>query len=232
MIKTKHAFLAGILIALAASIALVAFLSTASTHTLAQTSATKNSDSDTSAADQSMPVMQNNDEMMTNMTSTMMDGMSMLATNSMSMADGVRVTGLNIEDDDEISVNLEYTGAGSAPRVTVAAMTVSTTGMMNMMMAEHHGQMMAMNNDMNMMTMGGMDGNNPGMMTMNIGQGNSSNGMQSSMMSMHNGVQSGSNVLVSGWVSPSTVTIKLEGSSTASGDEIGHIMVMVFPFSE
>lgn len=217
MLKIKHAFVGGVLVALTASVAALAIISMAATQTLAQ-SPGQNGDNTAGTADQNMPMMQNNDDMMTNTTSSaMMDGMSTLATNSMSMVDGVRITGLSIVDNDEISVNLNYTGTGNAPRVTLVAMTASTTGMMNMMMAQHHGQMMNMNNNMDMMAM-------------NAGQGNSS--MQSSMMSMHNGVQSGSNVLDSGWESPSTVTIKLEGRSAVSEDEIGHIMVMIFPFAE
>ena len=216
MSQVKHVLAAGILVALTAGVAALAILSSVA-QTLAQSSG-QNGDNATGNADQSMPMMQNNDDMMPNTSSlTMMGGMSMFATNSLSMVDGVRITGMNIEDNDEISVNLKYTGTGNAPRVTLVAMTASTTGTMNMMMTQHHGQMMNMNNNMDMMAM-------------NTGQGNSS--MQSSMMSMHDGVQSGSNVLDSGWESPSTVTIKLEGSSAVSEDEIGHIMVMIFPFAE
>lgn len=221
MLKVKHAFVGGILVALTAGVAALAIISMAATQTLAQSPSQNGDNTAGNADDQNMPMMQNNDDMMMTSTpsSAMMDGMSMLATNSMSMVDGVRITGLNIVDNDEISVNLNYTGTGNAPRVTLVAMTASTTGMMNMMMSQHHGQMMNMNNNMDMMAM-------------NTGQGNSSNNMQSSMMSMHNGVQSGSNVLDSGWESPSTLTLKLEGNSAVSEDEIGHIMVMIFPFAE
>lgn len=107
----------------------------------------------------------------------MMGGMSMLNINSMSMVDRVKVTGVNVESNYEISIDLKYSGNGSSPRITAAVMGITTAG----------------------------------------------------MMSMDNSMLSGSNVLESGWESPSTMTIKLHDSAT---DDLTYIMVMVFPFCE
>jgi len=69
----------------------------------------------------------------------------------------------------------------------------------------------------NMMPMSMMESDNSGSMM--------SDGMMPQKMG--EGIHSGSNVLNSGWNSPSTVTVKIQGNTTSDDD---HIMVMVFPY--
>lgn len=216
MVKTKsRTLLTAVLAALTIAIISASAFSIAATQTSAQTN------QEMTQGD--MTAMMQQDQASETPASTnatdMMGGMSMLNIDTMSMVDGVKVTGVNVESNNEISVNLKYTGNGSSPRITAVVMGVTTTGMMNMM---SHGQMM-MGDAM------GMNMAHENEQNSMSGGGNMSNGM-SPMISMNNSMLSGSNVLEPGWESPSTLTIELQGNTTT--DDIAYIMVMIFPFSE
>lgn len=140
----------------------------------------------------------------------------------MSMVPDVRITGISIVKDNELAVNLTYTGDASAPSITVVAMT-NHMAMMNMMMG-----------------MGGFSGNNMssvmihsstlGManMRMMMGGSNSSGIM---MDGTHSGIamnsQIGSTVIENGWQPVRAINIKLEGNGSAF--EASDLCVMVFP---
>ena len=58
---------------------------------------------------------------------------TMFSVNGMSMVQDVILSGVNITGDNQLSVNLIYSGNASSPSVTVVAMT-NHMAMMNMMM--------------------------------------------------------------------------------------------------
>ncbi len=139
----------------------------------------------------------------------------------MSMVPDVRITGISIVKDNELAVNLTYTGNGSAPSITVVAMT-NHMAMMNMMMG-----------------MGGFIGNNMssvmihssmlGMANMGMMMGSNSSGIM--MDGTHSGMamnsQIGSTVIENGWQPGRAINIKLEGNGSAF--EASDLCVMVFP---
>ena len=158
--------------------------------------------------DGSMAMTQNDDQSAmhsSDMKGSMMGGISVFSGEGMSMTDGVKVTGVAISGNNEVSANLRYFGSGDTPAVTVVAMTQSMD-MMSMMGSGDNGMMMSsgINTQKNMMN-------------------NSSDSMSMSMRT-----HSGSNVLNAGWKSDSAITIKLQGNTTAYDD--AHVMIMVFPF--
>jgi hypothetical protein len=150
---------------------------------------------------------------------------SMFSANGMSMVQDVRITGVSITGDNEISVNLTYSGNRSAPSVTVIAMT-NHMQMMGMMMCGSSmggmGGMMGsgMTGSQSMGNMDMMGGNTSSMMTPPYGN---HTGMGASMEP-----QTGSALVESGWQSEgNTVTIRLDGNTSAYGASDVH--VMVFP---
>lgn len=133
---------------------------------------------------------------------------SMFSASGMSMIQDVRITGVSITGDNEITVSMTYGGNGTSPSVTVVGMT------------NHRGMM-------DMMVGGGMGGMvNPGMTSMNSMGAmttNMTNSTQHGMIQM----QSGSSTLDAGWESGDEVTITLDGD--ASAYDAADVHVMVFP---
>lgn len=220
MVQKNYAFLAGLLSGLGIVIATIAVFSISATPTLGQENSAQSSNQNQmnqqmmlTGGDMAMDQMNMNNQSGMHQgsmsTSTMMEGMSIFSSEGMSMVDDVKVIGVTISGDKEISVQLRYVGNGTAPGVTAAVMT-HTRDMMSMM---------GSNSCMNMMN-NGMQGHENMMMTNDEG----SNSMHQTMMAP----TSGSNVLNAGWKSPSTITVKLQGNATAY--EAAHTMVMVFPF--
>jgi hypothetical protein len=127
----------------------------------------------------------------------------------MSMVQDVKITGVSIIGDKEIVVNLNYSGNGTSPDVTVVAMT------------NHMGMMAGMENRWSngMMSYGMMNTSAMGMYDM-PGHGN---GTQYYMMH----IQSGSSTADGGWESGDEVTVTLDGDSSAY--EASDVHVMVFP---
>lgn len=72
----------------------------------------------------------------------------------MSMVKDVRIAGISITSNNEISTNLKYTGSETSPRVTMVAMTTEmmSGGMMNMMMSMNGGSGSMMMDDSNQNT--------------------------------------------------------------------------------
>jgi hypothetical protein len=165
---------------------------------------------------------------------------SMFNVMGMSMVEDVDITGVSITGNNQVSVNLVYTGNGtSSPSVTVVAMT------------NHMPMMMMMMN--NMMIGGGSIGNmsrgimtmSPGMMGMSSSMmpptdmmssndamgmiGSTVSGTQSRMitMMMMPQSQSGSTVINGGWQSGNTVNVPLVGNGSAY--DAADLCVMVFP---
>jgi hypothetical protein len=175
----------------------------------------------------------------------------------MSMVQDVGVSGLAITGDNEISVSLAYNGTGSAPSVTVVAMT-NHEHMMSMMMGDSSsmgsmggsssmgGMMMGSGGMMggsamgsmgtmsghNMMSTGSMPGwQHPDMPRWNATQWqhwHSQMTHQMNAQSWQMQSQSGGAVLESGWQSAeNTVTIVLDGDTSAYG--ASDIFAVVFP---
>jgi hypothetical protein len=149
-------------------------------------------------------------------------GYNMFNAMGMSMVPDVRITGISIAKYNELSVNLTYIGNGSAPSITVAAMT-NHMAMMNMMMiGGFSGNMSSMMVGSNMMMepdMGAMMGSNRSGMTMTM------------MDEIHSGMamnsQTGTTVIENGWQPGRTISIKLEENGSAF--EASDLCVMVFP---
>lgn len=129
----------------------------------------------------------------------------MFSAHGMSMVENVRITGVTITGNNEITINLAYTGNASAPSVTVVAMTNHAAMMMAMMMTTGSA-----NNSMS-----GMMGS--GMMTNN---NNNAAAMQS---------QTGSSVIDGGWHSGSAVKVKLDGVGVSSAYNAPDLHVCIFP---
>lgn len=183
MIQRKYTFLTGILAGLVIAIGAVSAFSSVAIQTFGQTNySNSQSDSQNQPSSQMMQGDSNK-------------GMSFFSGEGVSMVDNVKVTGVLL-GSNEISVSLKYSGNGTAPGVTVAAITQSMENIMPMSMMES-------DNSGNMM----------------------SGGMMPQMMG--EGIHSGSNVLNSGWNSPSTITVKIRGNTTSDDD---HVMVMLFPY--
>jgi hypothetical protein len=146
---------------------------------------------------------------------------SMFSANGMSVVQDVRISGIAITGDNEVSINLFYSGTGSSPSVTIIAMT-------------NHSQMMG--------GMGSDSGHGGGMMDsgMTGSQHSQQGGMDMTMMgnstsmTMPHGAQSvmmetqtGSALVQSGWQTGSAFTIRLDGTSSAY--DASDVHVMVFP---
>jgi hypothetical protein len=145
--------------------------------------------------------------------------MGMFSVMGMSMVKNVAVTGVSVTGDNEISVNVRYTGnETSTPGIGVFVMTNHMDMMKEHMEAMMYGQNYGMGGGSSMM----MDNNN---MVMNSTQGNNSTMMQSAWTS-----HGGSNFVKSGWTaSGNTIKIKLDGTSAYNAHDI---MVMVSPYLE
>lgn len=130
----------------------------------------------------------------------------MFNANGMSVVQDVRISRVSVTGENEILVNLTYTGNGSSPSITIVAMT-NHMAMMNMMMSgggEHmDGGMMSPG----MMDMGTM--NHTEMMGANCSM--MMNGTQSGMMMTTTttmaGSQKGSSILNSCWQSGSRASL-------------------------
>lgn len=157
-----------------------------------------------------------------------------------SNVDGVQITGISITGNNEVTVNLGYNGTGTAPRVTLVAITNPMVMMgrmhgamgMPMMMGGGYGGMM--------MGPGMMSGGFPGMMMMWNGSLPTNSTQWQQMQQLHNQMmgqftdafqsQTGSNILNQGWnASNTTVKVRLDGNVSAF-DSSG-IQVMVFPLT-
>lgn len=148
--------------------------------------------------------------------------MGMFSVMGMSMVKNVTVTGVSVTGDNEISVNVRYTGnETSAPGIGVFVMT----NHMNMMKERMMGGMM---NDGQHYGMGGsnsmmMKGEDNNMMMNGTQPWNNSTMMQNSWAS-----HSGSNFVKAGWTaSGNAIKVKLDGISAYDAHDI---MVMVSPY--
>lgn len=230
MIQRKYTFLTGILAGLVIAIGTASAFSFMATQTFGQANNNNSpSDSQNQASSQMMQggsndgmstsQMQNNQSDMqsdgTDMGSSMMNGMSFFSGEGVSMVDNVKVIGVSISGGNEISVSLRYSGNGTAPGVTVAAITQS---MENMMMPM---SMMESDNSGNMMSNGMMQGHG------SVAASDENSSLGSMPQKMGEAIHSGSNILNSGWNSPSTIIVKIQGNTTSDDD---HVMVMVFPY--
>lgn len=154
----------------------------------------------------------------------------MFSANVMSMVSDVRITGVAITEDNDISVSLTYNGSGSAPSVTVIALT----NPMQMMGGSSMGSMGGMMMGSNMMGSSTPMWNHPDVPTWNATQWQhwhsqmttqlgGSYGQSASLQS-----QSGSALLESEWASESNPgSIRIDGNT--SPYEASDIHVVVFP---
>jgi hypothetical protein len=131
----------------------------------------------------------------------------------MSTAKNVTITGVSVTGNNEVTVNVRYTGNGtSTPGIGVFVMTNSMEMMHHMMMGHAevmYGQNYGMGAGYNMM---GQQWNN------------------STMMQREWASQSGSNFVKGGWTaSGDTVKIKLDGTGISVYDA-HNICVMVSPY--
>lgn len=205
MIQRNYTFLTGILAGLGIAIAVASVFSLTAAQTWEQTS---NNDKNSQAGGQNPT----NSHMMQGGSNS---DISLFSGEGVSMVNNVKVTGVSITGDKEVSVSLKYSGNGTAPGVTLVAMTQSMQDMMMPM------SMMGSDNDTeNMMSDGMMQGHED---MAAVGEKGSFDSMSQQMGQIH----SGSNILNSGWNSPSTITVKIQGNTTANDD---HVMVMVFPY--
>lgn len=133
----------------------------------------------------------------------------MFSASGMSMVQNVRITGVSITDDNEVVVNLMYSGNSTSPDVTVVAMT-NHNGMMEMMSS---GGMSGR------MSSGTMDMNSMGTMGTNV-----TNSTQHSMMMR---MQSGSATVDAGWETGDEVQVTLDGN--ASAYDAADVHVIAFP---
>jgi hypothetical protein len=151
-----------------------------------------------------------------------------------SFVENVRVTGISIMADNEVTVSLMYTGMAKTPGVVL----VANTNPMEMMSSMHGSTMGG-----NMMRMQEISGNNnmmPGLggfgpkwnaTTTTTGMTDGplmSSGAMLNSTAMMPQMQIGSNAIDAGWKT-GTFKVKLEGDGSAY--DSGHIMVMVFPFT-
>jgi hypothetical protein len=140
--------------------------------------------------------------------------MGMFSVMGMSMAKNVTITGVSVTGDNEVTVNVRYTGNGTAtPGIGIFVMT-NGMGMMHNMMMSHMGAMMY--------------GQNFGMAA-----GNSMMGQQWNNSTMMQGAwagQNGSNFVKGGWTaSGDAIKIKLDGTGV-SAYNAHNICVMVSPY--
>ena len=177
---------------------------------------------------------------------------SMFNANGMRLAENVQITGISVNDNDIITVTLNYGGSGEAPAVTVVAMTSPTALMMGMMQGGQPGMLMQPMMDSSWHSSVGWQNDTEWQrwhtqMAQWHGQLNSSQWSQ--LQGWHNKMmaqdvigsatwpsqfpvsqsQIGSSVLRTGWSSDTAITIKLEGD--ASAYEGTGIHVMVFPLT-
>ena len=150
-------------------------------------------------------------------------GHNMFSASGMSMVQDVQISGISITDDNQMTVNLIYTGNASSPSVTVIAMT-------NTMMDENMGGMTgpgAMGMHSGMMPGQSMIGSNMPM-TWNHQDMPAWNATQmgGSAKSIHQESLTGSAIANSGWESGGAITIRLDGESAYEASELH---VMVFP---
>jgi hypothetical protein len=152
---------------------------------------------------------------------------SMFKVDGMSVVENVKISGVSITGDKEVSVNLAYNGNATSPSVTVIAITNHEQMMKDMMGGGSMGSGMGGG------SMGGMSG---GMGQQSMGQGmtmgNNNNTQSMAMMTMgqENNMQSqtGSSIIIEGgWLSGTTVKVKLDGDGSAFNAQDIH--VMVFP---
>ena len=172
--------------------------------------------------------------------SRLFEGTSFLGTIGISMVNGVKVTGLNLPSDKQVSVTLKNTNASEGANMTSPAVTViairaamSSKDIMSLMAASNNqnganaSNMMTMMNGMNMMkSMQGKDGG------FNSTSSNSSNSPGNSLananatspesnfnpLSFLENLQMGSTSLVNpNWKVPQTITMGLIGNTSSSG---------------
>jgi hypothetical protein len=175
---------------------------------------------------------------------------SMFSASGMSMVQDVRIAGVSITGDNEVTANMIYTGNTTSPGVTVVAMT-NHKGMMDMMGGASMGGMSGtmgssmMGSSHSMGSMGTMAGHSmiggsmpgwhhPDMPAWNATQWNQWHSQMTAQMggafgqSAQMQPQSGTTMVESGWQSGgTTVNIILDGDASAYG--ASDIYVMVFP---
>jgi len=178
--------------------------------------------------------------------SRLFDGTSFLGTIGVSMINGVKVTGLNLPADNQVSVTLKNTNASDGGNMTSPAVTViavraamSSKDIMSLMAASNNqnggnaSNMMTMMNSMNMMkSMQGSDGGTSSSNSNSNSNSNNSNSLANSLananatlpgsnfnpMSFLENLQMGSTSLVNpNWKVPQTITMGLIGNPLSSG---------------
>ena len=171
--------------------------------------------------------------------SRLFDGTSFLGTIGVSMVNGVKVTGLNLPADNQVSVTLKNTNASigganmTSPAVTVIAIraAMSSKDIMSLMAASSNqnggnaSNMMTMMNSMNMMkSMQGRDAgtsssNSSNSLGNNLANSNATfPGSNFNPMSFLENLQMGSTSLVNpNWKVPQTITMGLIGNPLSSG---------------
>ena len=161
-------------------------------------------------------------------------GHNMFSASGMSMVQDVQISGISITDDNQMTVNLIYTGNASSPSVAVIAMT-------NTMMSENMDGMTgpgAMGMQSGMMAGQSMMGSNmpmswnhQDMPAWNATQWRGWHDQISAQMggsekSIYHESLTGSTIANSGWESGGSITIRLDGESAYEASELH---VMVFP---
>jgi hypothetical protein len=161
---------------------------------------------------------------------------SMFKANGLSLVQNVTITGLAITGENEVTVNLAYSGTGSAPSVTLIAVTNHEQMMAMMMGGSSMGSMGGMMMGPTMMgSMDMMSGSMPGWQHPDMPNWNATQWQQwhSQMSVLHPQPaqpqsQSGSAVVESGWLDGgSTATVLLDGDTSAYS--ASDIFVTAFP---
>jgi hypothetical protein len=146
--------------------------------------------------------------------------------NGISLVKGVRITNISQVADDHLIVNLNYTGDGSLPGISIIAFANDSLAVVNRIMTgEQNSTMMKI-----------MNGSQQGMMTMMKEGGQQKQQVQNSTVFDGSSstsipieyMHSGSNYLESGWPgaksNTATVLVQINGSIGS-----GHVMVMAVP---
>lgn len=164
-------------------------------------------------------------------------GHNMFSASGMSMVQDVQISGISITDDNQMTVNLIYTGNASSPSVAVIAMTDTMMGE-NMdgmtgpgAMGMHSGNSGMMAGQSMMGSNMPMSWNHQDMPAWNATQWRGWHDQMSAQMggsakSIYHESLTGSTIANSGWESGGSITIRLDGESAYEASELH---VMVFP---
>jgi len=152
--------------------------------------------------------------------------------NGINFVKGVRITNISQVGDDHLVINLNYTGDGNPPGMSVIALALTLPEMMNgIMMVQQNSTMKMMNESQQSMMTTMKEGGQLQQQQRQHQQVQNSTAFDGSGNSNSNSIQSmhsGSNYLESGWPGAesnrATVLVQLNGSI-----ESNHTMVMVVP---